>query len=232
MSWLLRALSTSIGQKFVMGITGLLLCGFLVAHLGGNFFLFVGADAYNDYAEALHKQEALLKVAEAGLIVLFAVHLYLAFVTTRGNKVARGSRYAMTETKQDVHVVPGGSSSWMFVTGSIVLGFVILHLVDFTFQVRPDIEYSTTSEAGDVVARTPFEKAKTILSNPVSAVVYLIGCIALGVHLAHGFGSAFQSLGLNHPRYKKIIQTTSVAFGWLIAVGFISFVAWAFWQPA
>lgn len=220
MSWLFRALSTSIGQKFVMGITGLLLCGFLVAHLGGNLFLFVGEEAYNDYAHALHKQEALLKVAEGGLIVLFLLHIALAVVTTRNNKQARSSRYAVTESKQGTQVVPGGASSWMFVTGAIVLGFLLMHLIDFTFEWRSDIDYAKFADS-------PYKKAKVLLQSNLSRGVYLIGCIALGIHLAHGFGSAFQSLGLNHPKYTSVIRTSSVVFGWLIAVGFISFVVWA-----
>ena len=220
MSWLIRALSTSIGQKFVMGITGLLLCGFLVAHLGGNLFLFVGEEAYNDYAHALHKQEALLKVAEVGLVVLFLLHIALAIVTARNNKKARQSSYAVTESKQTGRVVPGGASSWMFVTGAVVLGFLIVHLIDFTFEWRPDIDYQKFAES-------PYEKAKALLKTPLSMCVYAIGCLALGLHLSHGFGSAFQSLGLNHPKYKSAIRNASIGFGCVIAVGFISFVVWA-----
>ena len=226
MSWLLRALSTSIGQKFVMGITGLLLCGFLVAHLGGNLFLFVGEEAYSNYAEALHKQEALLKVAEAGLVLLFVLHVALAVITSRANRKARTTSYAVSESKQGVQVIPGGTSSWMFATGAVVLGFLILHLVDFTWEARPDIEYSVATDSGSQV-RTAYQKARAILSNPISWPIYLIGCIALGLHLSHGFGSAFQSLGLNHPRYKSMIRTASMAFAWGIGVGFASFVAWA-----
>ena len=226
MSWLLRALSTSIGQKFVMGITGLLLCGFLIAHLGGNLFLFGGEDAYNEYAEALHKQEALLKVAELGLVVLFVLHIALAVITSRNNRKARATSYAVSESKQGVQVIPGGTSSWMFATGAVVLGFLILHLVDFTWEARPDIEYSVAGDSGSQM-RTPYEKARAILTNPISWPIYVIGCIALGLHLSHGFASAFQSLGLNHPRYKSMIRTVSIVFAWCIGIGFVSFVVWA-----
>jgi succinate dehydrogenase / fumarate reductase cytochrome b subunit len=226
-SWLLRALSTSIGQKFVMGITGLLLCGFLVAHLGGNLFLFVGEEAYNHYAEALHKQEALLKVAEVGLVALFVLHIALAIITSRTNKKARATPYAVSESKQRVQVIPGGTSSWMFATGAVVLGFLILHLVDFTWEARPDIEYSVVTDSGSQV-RTPYQKARAILTNPISWPIYVIGCIALGLHLSHGFGSALQSLGLNHAHCKSMIRIASIVFAWGIGVGFVSFVVWAF----
>ena len=72
-----------------MAITGLLLCGFLVVHLAGNVLLYVGPEAYNEYAHALHKQKALLAVAEAGLLLLFVVHIWLAWCTHRENCAAR-----------------------------------------------------------------------------------------------------------------------------------------------
>ena len=86
--WLLRLLSSSIGRKFVMGLTGLGLCGFLVVHLAGNLFLYSGAEKFNGYAHTLHEQEW-LPLAEVGLFVLFLAHIYLAFVTTAENKAAR-----------------------------------------------------------------------------------------------------------------------------------------------
>jgi succinate dehydrogenase / fumarate reductase cytochrome b subunit len=73
-NWLVRAISTTIGQKIVMGATGLLLCGFLIAHLAGNMLIFQGAEHYNNYAKKLHENE-LLPLAEAGLLVLFVLQI-------------------------------------------------------------------------------------------------------------------------------------------------------------
>ena len=201
-----------------MGVTGILLCGFLVAHLAGNLLLYVGADAYNDYAAALHKQEWLIKIAEAGLITLFGAHVYLAFTTTKMNRRARRVAYSMKETKRKIPAIPGGANSWMFATGAVVLGFVIWHLLDFTIEGR-NLEYD---------GKTPFEKALMLLRNPVSAVIYVIGCVALGIHLSHGIQSAFQSLGLNHPRYTKLISLGGMVAAWVLAGGFLSFVLWGF----
>lgn len=227
MSWLVKALSTSVGQKFVMGITGLLLCGFLVAHLAGNFLLFVGPEAYNHYAHSLHEQEWLLKIAEGGLIALFVLHLALAVVTSRSNRKARAVDYDVSESKQGVFVVPnGGASSWMFVTGAVVLGFLILHLIDFTLEARPDLAYTSTA-GGNTTELEPYDKARMILTSPPSIGVYIIGCLFLGVHLTHGFSSAFQSLGLSHPNYDGPVKLLGMIFGWVIALGFASFVFWA-----
>lgn len=223
--WIPRALSTSIGQKLVMAFTGLLLCGFLVAHLAGNLFLFVGEQAYNDYAHALHKNEALLKVAEVGLFALFVTHLGLAISTSTMNQKARGGTdYAEKDTKQGTFLIPGGgASSYMFATGAVVLGFVLLHIADFTLEMR-GAEYYPMDADGHL---NQFAKAKKLLTNPISVIVYVIGCIALGIHLVHGFGSALQTLGLNHPKYNKLVKMASYAFGWTISIGFISFVLWA-----
>ena len=196
--WFLRLLSSSIGQKFVMGVTGLLLCGFLVAHLAGNMLLFVGEKSFNEYAHALHAQWELLAVAEAGLLLLFLVHIYLAFATTIGNLKARADSYTLRQTKVPGRII--GANSWMFISGSVVLGFVILHLIDLKFALRSGINY------------------------PISRVVYFVGVIVLGVHLSHGFASAFQSLGFNHPKYTPLIKILGKIFAVVIAVGFASIV--------
>lgn len=221
--WLIRGLSTSIGQKLVMAVTGLLLCGFLVAHLAGNLLLFVGMEKYNSYAHALHDNEGLLLIAELGLVALFFTHIALAISTSSMNREARKRDYAEKETKQGMTVLPGGgASSYMFATGAVVLGFVLLHLADFTFRLSHGADFYAQFDGNE------FAKAKALLSNPISALVYVVGCVALGVHLVHGFQSALMTLGFGHPKYKTAIRAVSVAFGWAISLGFISFVLWSF----
>lgn len=234
MSWLIKALSSSVGKKFVMGATGLLLSGFLVAHLLGNFLLFAGDEAYNEYAHALHKQEALLMVAETGLFALFIAHIYLAVQLTRENMAARRVAYARKETKRGERILKLSAENWMFISGSIVLGFLVLHLIDFKFEVRPDMVYEGTGVNGETLHKEPFDKAVMLLQNPVTFTVYLIGSLILGVHLSHGFASAFQSLGLNHAKYNSCIKWLGVAFAIVVAIGFASFPIWAigFEHPA
>lgn len=221
--WVLRLLNSSIGRKFVMGITGLGLCGFLVVHLAGNLFLYQGADKFNEYAHALHEQEW-LPLAEAGLFLLFAAHIYLAFVTTAENKAARKIGYGKKETKiSGLAINPpvlGPPSSWMFLSGAVILGFLILHIIDMKLQMHPGVAYVAEHEAG-----APHANTVAILSNPVSRIVYLIGAIFLGFHLSHGFSSAFQSLGLNHPKYTSLIKAVGIIFAIVIAAGFLSLPA-------
>ncbi len=214
-----NALSSSVGKKFVMGVTGLLLCGFLVFHLAGNLLLYVGADAYNHYAHTLHEQKLLVAIAEVGLLVLFAAHIFLAFKTTQENRAARRVEYQTKKSKLQGRMIGElvSPEGWMFVSGAIVLAFLILHLSDFRFSLR------LQGDAGE----EPFAKAVRILQDRFSFWVYFLGCLILGVHLGHGFSSAFQSLGIAHPKYNALIRWVGVGFAILVAVGFASFPWWA-----
>jgi succinate dehydrogenase / fumarate reductase, cytochrome b subunit len=214
--WFLRLLSSSIGRKFVMGTTGLLLCGFLVAHLAGNLLLFFGQARFDHYAHGLHEQEW-LPFAEAGLFVLFVAHIYLAFTNERKNQAARSVDYAVKQTKlpnRTLTIPP--PSNWMFASGAVVLGFLILHLVDMRLALRPDIAHFDEMLA--------YRNTIEVLSNPYSRLLYIVGIVFLGFHLSHGFAAAFQSLGLFHPKYTPTIKILSKAFAVAIATGFILIV--------
>lgn len=218
--WLVKAFSSSIGKKIVMAITGLALCGFLVVHLGGNLLLYVGAEKYNNYAHALHAQEILLLVAEVGLVVLFLGHILLALKTDSENNAARPDGYAVKQSKMDEGPLAKPASAVMMVTGVVVLGFLLVHLSDFRwFELR-----HTEPQGG---FHGPFDKALAILRDPISALVYLVGSVVLGYHVLHGFQSAFQTLGANHPKYTPIIKFLSFVFAITVAVGFGSFPLWA-----
>ncbi len=216
-NWFIRALSTSVGQKLVMGATGLLLCGFLTVHLAGNLLLFQGAEHYNKYAHKLHENE-LLPVAEAGLLVLFVLHIILAFTTTRGNTAARPVGYREKQSKLTVGLLIQ-PHNYMFLTGVLVLGFLLLHLSDMRLA-----EWKMRLPFPDGI--TPADHALLVLKDPISATVYILGSLVLGFHLAHGFQSAFKSLGLNHPKYTPYIEKFGILFAIAIGIGFATLPAY------
>lgn len=220
MNWLIKALSSSIGKKFVMALTGLLLCGFLVVHLAGNLLLYVGAGAYNKYAHTLHSQEWFVKIAEGGLVVLFGAHILLALSTWSENRRARRNSYLTKTSKLEAidtaFGAPFSAENWMFWSGFIVLGFLIVHLSDFTLGLR------LQGPEGE----EPFDKAVRILHDNTSFWVYLVGSLVLGIHLMHGFASAFQSLGVNHSKYNRAVRWLGIAFGIAIGIGFALFPIW------
>jgi len=212
---LFRALSSSIGKKLLMGITGLSLCGFLVVHLAGNFLLYAGAESYNAYAHALHSQKILLPIAEIGLFALLFLHILLGIVTARENYAARKVDYNTKQSKiidPSSKGLPALASSMMVPSGLIVLLFLIVHIGHFKLGV-----ISPGEDASE------HAKAVRILGESFTHVIYLLGTLVLGFHLFHGFQSAFQSLGFNHPKYTPLIKKFGFAFAVVIGLGFASF---------
>jgi succinate dehydrogenase / fumarate reductase cytochrome b subunit len=200
-------LASSLGKKTVMSLTGLLLVGFLIAHLAGNLLLFAGDDgaAFDAYAKALHDRPAFLYTAEVGLVALFWCHIYLAFRTTLDNREARQRGYAIRQSLGKRTL----ASSSMFVTGAIVLAFLVIHLLDF--RLNP------ASEQG--LAQLVRER----LASPLGASIYVVGVVALGVHLSHAVRSALQTLGVNHPRYERLLSRGALGLAALLFLGFVSF---------
>lgn len=204
-----------------MAITGLLLCGFLVVHLAGNLLLFAGAEAYNAYAHKLHENEKLLHVAETGLAAVFFAHIYLAFSLSAGNRIARGRGYARKESKRQDLISNARPDTWMLVSGVALLGYILLHLADFTLELRDKSHYEGLE---------PFDKALSLLNDPITIIGYLVGFAFLFAHLSHGVCSAFQSLGLNHPKYNTLIKWGGLAFAGALALGNVSLIGWALTQ--
>ncbi len=222
-----RACSTSVGQKFLMAITGLSLIGFLVVHLAGNLQLFAGEAVFNAYAEKLHSLGPLLAIAEVGLFATFAAHIGLAISTASMNKLARKSSYALKETKQGLFILPsGGASSWMMVTGLLIFGFLVIHILDLKLKKGFGVDYSAAMNAENEAVNS-FQAVKAVLSHPVHAGIYFVCLIALGIHLSHGIRSALQTLGLHHKNWNFALRSLGFLMAWGIAGGFISLSVWA-----
>ncbi len=202
---LVMLLESSIGKKIMVALAGLFLSFFLLVHLAGNLFMFSGAGAFNHYASALAHNE-LLPVAEIGLVVLFLVHIALATRAWFINRAARPVGY-------QVYAGKGGrtaGSRSMAVTGALVLVFLLVHLKTFRFAPAAVRE----ADLFALVVRR--------FRSPWYSAFYVLALGGLGLHLSHGVQSAFQTLGLNHPRYTPLIKKLGLAFAVLIALGFMS----------
>ncbi|GIV44144.1 MAG: succinate dehydrogenase [Bacteroidia bacterium] len=205
-------LSTSIGRKIVMGITGLFLCTFLVAHLSGNLLLLKplfdpqdGGKAFNEYAEFMSKSP-MVRIPEIIMFLGFIVHIGLAAKLTSQNKKARPQGYIFQGNDGKTSIF----SKYMGVTGSIVLIFLLVHLYSFFVKHR----IIGTEE-------TMYETVKTAFSNPIYVLFYVVAQILLAFHLNHGFQSGFQSLGLKkNPRWNQVINKVGLGFSILIPLGF------------
>src|SRR4051794_20567806 len=130
MNLLLVPVRSSLGKKYVMAVTGLVLVLFVIGHMLGNLLLFAGPDALNSYAKALKDKPALLWAARLGLLAAFLIHVYLGLRLTRENVQARGTGYVYEDTVQ-----ASWASRHMLLTGLVVLAFLLYHLAHFTFGV-------------------------------------------------------------------------------------------------
>lgn len=213
LTWIGRFLSSSIGKKTTMALTGLLLVGFLIAHLAGNLLLYKDAEAFEAYAAKLHDLGPFLYVLEFGLLALFVGHIAMAIRTIVDNRRARHSKYAVQADR-------GGktlASATMPLTGTIVLLFLVWHLIDFRFDGGFKGLFADGGDgagAADIVWST--------LAGTAHIAVYLLGIAALTLHLTHAIQSAIQTLGLRHPKWTPIVERAGIALAVILGLGFAS----------
>lgn len=206
--------SSSLGRKIVMAITGLFLCSFLIVHLIGNLALFYDPSKFNEYTLFM-TTNGLIRIAEIILFLGIIAHIVDAIMLTKRNNKARPVKYAMDKKR----------SSWvsrnMGITGSIILAFLILHLQSFFVAYKfgaPNMVVVDGVEMKDM-----YDIVIKAFSQKWYSILYIGAMLLLGMHLNHGFQSAFQSLGLNHKKYTPIIKKAGTAFAILITIGFVAF---------
>lgn len=198
MGWSPRTLSSSIGKKMLMAASGSFLGLFVLVHLAGNSTSLLGRTTFLAYADHLHSLGFLIPVLEILLLTAFCTHVSLALLLFFENRKARPERYAVVKSR-------GGSSlasQSMPYSGIVILLFLAVHLQNFH-------SISQEQPIADLVRNT--------LRNPAFAVFYIIGVLALGLHLSHGLWGLFQSLGLEHPKYTRTLDKKAGMLG--LAVG-------------
>lgn len=199
-------LGSSLLRKTVMGVTGLFLCLFLLVHLSGNFLLFKGPEAFNAYSDFM-ANNTFIRVNEIILVFGFLFHILDALALTLKNRAARPVGYAVSAGSANC----AWNSRRMGLTGSIVLLFLVIHLR--TFFVEHRILH---------VKQTMYDSVVEAFHSPIYSGFYVLAMILLGLHLNHGFQSAFQTLGLNHPRYTPWLKRIGTLFSILVPAGFAS----------
>lgn len=215
MNWFFSALSTSVGKKHLMAITGLLFLLFLTTHLMGNCSVYGGKEAFSSYAEHLHALGNLLVVAEVGLVAALIMHVSLAVILFFQNRHARPVRYAVDKTSGRGRTL---SSVTMPYTGLLILAFIGVHLATFSHHVV------------DQTNRTIFQIAAQVFSHKGYLAFYLISMVIVAFHVRHGLWSAFQSVGANHPKYMPFIEKLSLIFAFIVGIGFGSLPIVILWM--
>ena len=220
MAWLTNYLTSSIGRKLTMSLTGLFMILFLVVHLLGNFQLLhddQGA-AFNKYTYFM-THFPLIKMISYGLYFFIVLHTIQGLSLWSANRKAKGQTYAVKTRPPGV----SWASSNMALLGTLILAFLIIHMAQFWGQMHFGDMPESTIYAG-------FNDGKGIkdlyglvaeaFSNPLMIVLYVIGQAVLAFHLWHGFQSAFQTLGVNHPKYTPFIKGFGKVFSIVVPVGF------------
>lgn len=210
-------LKSSIGKKFLMGITGLFLISFLVVHCFLNALIFIndGGETFNEGAEFM-ATNWIIRTMEIVLFAGIILHIVQALILTLENKKARPEAYAVTNGSAN----SSWYSRWMGLLGTLILMFLIIHLKHFWVPSR-FTDHIAHSEAVALPGQeTLFAEMKEVFEELWVVILYCLSMISLAYHLLHGFQSAFQTLGLNHKKYTPLIKKTGIAFSIIIPLIF------------
>ena len=209
-------LSSTVGSKLLIGVTGFALFGFLILHLAGNLLLFAGAETFNAYSHQL-LSNPLLVPAELSLLALFLLHAYKTVSMVVRSGRARPEKYATrrwagTPSRKSV------ASSTMIASGLFLLLFVPLHLKTFKYGPHYDSAVAGVRDLHRLVLE--------VYTQPAYVAFYIVSMVVVGFHLWHGVSSAFQTVGADAPRWTPAIRR----IGWLaalaIAGGFMTIPIW------
>jgi succinate dehydrogenase / fumarate reductase cytochrome b subunit len=212
--------TSSIGKKFIMGLTGISLILFLVVHVGLNACIFATLFNENDHGEMFNKAAHFMgsnvvpRLLEVGLFLGIFLHIIQGLVLELQNRSKRGIRY-------DVNYGNRGSkwySRSMGLLGTLLLIFLIIHWKHFWIPSRFTGVDEVTYDGKQM--HDLFGLMKDVFSEPWVVIVYILGCISLAYHLMHGFQSAFRTLGLRNNRYLKMVNTLGTGFSIIVPLVF------------
>lgn len=223
MNWT-QWLTSSIGKKIVMGVTGLFLVSFLVVHVGVNACIFKDlfvpdddGDMFNRAADFMGRT-VVIRIMEVVLFLGFFIHIIQGLVLEFENRIKRKKGYQVDMGSR--------GSTWysrsMGLLGTLLLLFLILHWSHFWVPSRfthAGLEYPKVL-SNQRLAHDMFQLMKETFSQWWVVIVYIAGCMSLAWHLAHGFQSAFRTLGLHNGRYLKMVNAFGIGFSIIVPLLF------------
>jgi succinate dehydrogenase / fumarate reductase cytochrome b subunit len=205
---------SSVGKKFILALTGVLLFGFVVVHLLGNLQIFLGPNALNSYAALLKANPLLLWGARLGLLTVFMTHITVATSLTLDNWAARPVAYV-----NNLHPYTTMASRTMVISAGMVFAFVIYHLLQFTVGVtHPEIMHFQDGQGRTDVYRMVIAGFR----HPLVSVFYMLAMSLLYLHLRHGLASLFQTLGIKNKHYAGLIEGFAQVTALVLLAGYCS----------
>ncbi len=204
-------ITSSIGRKQLMGLSGLIWAGFVFGHMAGNMLILVGPEAYNHYANAIATNPILLYSTEVLLLAMLIPHVINGlWLWLENRRAAHG--WKKTNGKK----APRWNSRWMAFHGSIILVFIITHLATFKYGT------TYTTQLNGVEVRDIYKLVVEVFHQPGFVLWYLVALVLLGFHLSHGFYSSFASLGIWHPKYSPWLNCIGYVYSIVVVLGFVS----------
>lgn len=205
--------SSTIGRKYAMALSAMFLLLFLIMHLSVNLISVFSPSAFNSASEFMGYNPLIQFLMQPilGFAVIF--HFVMGFVLELKNRSARPVKYAMNNGS--------ANSTWMsrnmIISGLVVLAFLGLHMYDFWWH---EINFKYV-EANRPDNERFWHELHAKFADAWRVIFYIIAFVLLGLHLAHGFQSSFQSVGARHPKYTPVIKALGTWYSILIPAGFI-----------
>jgi succinate dehydrogenase / fumarate reductase cytochrome b subunit len=239
-------LSSTLGRKILMALSGIVLVLFVLGHMLGNLQIFMGADVINAYAYKLHHElpTELLWAVRLILLATIGVHIWAAVSLTLDNRRARPDRYDSKKTVQASY-----ASRTMRMSGVILLAFILFHIAHFTARSVPGMQYEKVAKEGEESLLKPIEvplvkHGEAVVKNgqPVMtfnvndmmvsgfkvwwvSAFYIVATGLLCLHLTHGVSSMFQTLGLSNRNWRARLDRIALLYGWVVFLGFAAIPA-------
>jgi succinate dehydrogenase / fumarate reductase cytochrome b subunit len=214
-------LTSSIGKKFIVALTGLFLISFLVVHVSINSCIWAndGGEMFNKAAHFMGST-ILIRIMEVGLFIGFIIHIIQGLVLEFQNRKKRGISYAVNYGNR--------GSKWysrsMGLLGTLLLLFLIMHIYHFWTPSRlggiANIHELETVEYDGKEYANLFAEIVKVFQSPLIVVLYVLACISLAFHLMHGFQSAIRTLGLVNKRYMSLVQSLGIGFSIIVPLAF------------
>ena len=218
MSWFSNFLTSSIGRKVLMSLTGLFLIIFLVIHLIGNLQLLSPDDgmSFNIYAYFM-THNPLIKTVSYLLYAFILIHAVQGWMLWSKNRKARGGqKYAVKNTRAvGTNSFAASNMGWL---GTIIFIFLVIHMYQFWLQMKLGNTPMVTYEGNEV--KDLYTIVADAYSNIGYVIFYVVSMVVVAYHLLHGFQSAFQTLGLNHRKYTPFIKGIGLVYSILVPLGF------------
>ena len=225
MNIITNVFKSSLGKKYIMAVTGFGLFLFVIGHLAGNLQIFLGREAINRYGHFLQSNPELIWPARLVLLLMVGLHIWSAIKLSLENKAARPVGY-------DVYQPVGSSyaSRTMLVGGSIVLVFIVYHLLHLHRRgAIPQLHraelrrlHGAAPGPGSAERHDIFKMMVVGFSNPWVSGFYVLGLALLCLHLSHGASSMFQSLGWKNEAYRPFLDKAAQVVAVLIFLGYTS----------